>query len=80
MGTLKCINPIPFEWVPIWHPLSFSLYLRHGFHYESEDVEGNRVKTIEQDYVATLVIELFYWITSIIGIPDRSLLRQQTEF
>ena len=24
--------------------LQFSLYLRHGFHSESEDIEGNRVK------------------------------------
>ena len=38
------INPIHLEWVPIWHPLSFLLYLRHGFCSESEDVKGNRVK------------------------------------
>ena len=25
-------------------PLEFSLFLRHGFHYDSENVEGNRVK------------------------------------
>ena len=32
------INPIRLEWV------LFSLYLRHGFCSESEDVEANRVK------------------------------------
>ena len=37
-------NPIPLEKVRFWHPLPFSLYLRHGFCSESEDVEGNRVK------------------------------------
>ena len=34
-------NPITLSWCPP----SFSLYLRHGFRFESEDVEGNRVNT-----------------------------------
>ena len=37
------------EWIKIlFNPigLPFSLYLRHGFHSESEDVEANRVKGI----------------------------------
>ena len=42
-GSPRIYNPILFEWVPIWHPLSFLLYLRHGFCSESEDVKGNRV-------------------------------------
>jgi len=36
------LNPIRLKWMPIWHPLPFSLYLRHGFC--SEDAEANRVK------------------------------------
>ena len=32
-------NPILIEWVPIRHPLPFSLYMRHLFCSESEDVK-----------------------------------------
>ena len=45
------INPIPLELVPIWHPLLFSLYLRHGFCSESEDVEANRVKLLQDFFI-----------------------------
>ena len=41
--TTILINSIHIEWVPILHPLPFSLYLRHGFRSESEDVMANRV-------------------------------------
>ena len=37
------ITPIRLKWVLIWHPLPFSLYLRHGFGSESEDGKANRV-------------------------------------
>ena len=50
----KFLNPITLEWLPIWHPLPFSLYLGHGFCSESEDVEGNRVKN-KQEYTVTLM-------------------------
>ena len=34
-------NPIRLKWVPIWHTVPFSLYLRHGFRSDSEDVKAN---------------------------------------
>ena len=37
-------NPIPLMLVMIWHPLAFSLSLRHGFCSESADLKENRVK------------------------------------
>ena len=37
-------NPIPLELVSIYHHQPFSLYLWHGFCYESEELEGIRAK------------------------------------
>ena len=54
------INPIRLKWVPIWHPLPLSLYLRHGFCSEYEDVAANRVKQqfkiTKQVYISLFVI------------------------
>ena len=37
----KCsLNPIPLDWMPFWHSLPFSLYLKHGFSSESENIRG----------------------------------------
>ena len=54
------VNPIRLKWVPIWHPLPLSLYLRHGFCSEYEDVAANRVKQqfkiTKQVYISLFVI------------------------
>ena len=45
LGHMNCIfHPIHLEWVLIWYPLAFSLYLRHSFYSDTGDFVGNRVK------------------------------------
>ena len=41
----EAINPTSLKWVRTCHPLLFSHCLRHGFCFESEDVNGNRVNS-----------------------------------
>ena len=45
------VNHIPLKWVPFWHAISFSPYLRHCFRSESEEVKGNRVNEEWDEYI-----------------------------
>lgn len=46
------LNLISYKWVPFWHSLPFFLYLRHGFHSESEEL---------QDKIWNQNLEILHW-------------------
>ena len=65
------LNPNPFKCASIWHPSPFSLYLRHGFHSESEQcilyARVQLLRTVKQFQLVWCNLKFFISIHDNIG-------------